>query len=192
MGEADPGIAGFGELVQQEDGQPLIEPHEEQLFHGPHHIGKPIHHQRVGEVFGIDVLLDELLILSRGNQQGFGIRFGLHADIEGDVLQNAGGGQDADLLGPQPVEGDLLALGGEHEHPQPTGFDEYNTDAAVFPIVDDIALLVAHRIEVFPEEILLFRCEFIPKGIGTFCQFQILLRKHGNHLGFIKLKLPLF
>ena len=46
--------------------------------------------------------------------------------------------------------------------------------------------------EVFPEEILLFRCEFIPKGIGTFCQFQILLRKHGNHLGFIKLKLPLF
>ena len=63
MGEIDPGVAGLGELVQQEDGQTLIKPHEEQLFHGPHHIGKPVDHQRIGEVFGIDVLLDELLIL---------------------------------------------------------------------------------------------------------------------------------
>ena len=51
---------------------------------------------------------------------------------------------------------------------------EDNADAAVLPVVYDVPFVIAHRIEVFPEELLLFRCEFIPKGIGAFCEFHIL------------------
>lgn len=56
----------------------------------------------------------------------------------------------------------------------PPGLDEDNADTAVLPVVYDVPFVIAHRIEVFPEELLLFRCEFIPKGIGAFCEFHIL------------------
>jgi hypothetical protein len=60
MGKRNRIRPGPGGLIQQKNRKPPVKAHKQDLFHGPHHIGKTVHRQTAGKIVGIDILLAQL------------------------------------------------------------------------------------------------------------------------------------
>ena len=120
-----------GALLQQELGQPLVEPLPHDLLHQPHDLGKPAGHDLVGIVGQRGRLGHQSLKPVRRHQEKLGVLFRLNGDIELDAPHHARGREQTDVPGEQPVNGDFPALGREQAGPELAGLHQQQAQTVV-------------------------------------------------------------
>ena len=91
VGHVEIGPAGLGQLVRQEDGQPPVGAHEEDLLHRPHGVGKAFGGHLVGVAADIDILLHQLAEDARADAVGLGVLLGVDVKVKVDRVHDAGG-----------------------------------------------------------------------------------------------------
>ena len=90
-------------LVCQEDGQPLVHAHKEDLLHHPHHVGKATDGRFQGKDFDFGVCLADRHKGGPADDVALAVLLRVDHHVEGDGLQHAGGGKHAHVPGVQAV-----------------------------------------------------------------------------------------
>ena len=98
------------DLIQKKSRDPLIDTIEQDLLHGPHHIGETLCQDLVDITADIDVLFLQPLQYHRRQDQDPAVLLHHHLRVKGDLVQNTGGGKHIRLSFVDMIEGDLPAL----------------------------------------------------------------------------------
>lgn len=110
MGEEDRAASAPFGFAQEEDGKPPVEAHEDDLSHHPDDVREVVERFPIGEVLDMDISVADPLEDVWLDDQDLTVLLGIDVDVECDILQDTGGGKDADVSFIQPIERDLATL----------------------------------------------------------------------------------
>ena len=136
------------------------------MLHGPHHVGKALRGLFVHIQTHIGVALHDGVQDTGGDHQGLGRLGGVDEQVEGNGVQQAGGGEDTALPGVDAKQRHLPPLLGEDVDPQRPRQEQEGPLAIHIRAVDAHPFFVCHLHTVLEKDRSLLLGELPPKGVS--------------------------
>ena len=183
VGHADGVGAGARRLGEKELRQPPVKSLEQDLLHRPHHVGKPLGRQLVEKAAHRKILLGQRGDKSGGDDEHLRLLLGGHLGIKGDLADDAGRRQDAQLAGVQPEQRHLPPLVGEEVGAYLAGQHQQQPQTFAAAVVDERALFIPAHHRAPPYRIPLLLCQQLPEGQAAHCRFHVSGSRDGRSRG---------
>ena len=163
MGHADDGSAGALRLLHQKGSQTPVQPPEEDLLHGPHHVGKPRRCLLIEKAAYRKLPLTERRDHARGNNEKRGIFCRRHVRLKCDLADDAGGGKYAAVPCVKPEQRDLPSFFRKKIGPYLPLQQQQHPQTLILSAVDQAALGVAAQKCTATQRLLLLFRKILPE-----------------------------